>query len=132
MIVDDNDYNLYALQRMLTRRGYEVLTAYNGVECLDRVIQQVAESQKCSLNDCKTFRMIFMDVDMPIMNGLQATTALKVKEANGDIPVIPIVGCSAFDSKQDIIEGLKAGMSDYIMKPVLDSNLDKILEKFKF
>eukprot|EP01017_Pseudomicrothorax_dubius_P003655 TRINITY_DN10568_c0_g1_i2.p1 TRINITY_DN10568_c0_g1~~TRINITY_DN10568_c0_g1_i2.p1 ORF type:complete len:190 (-),score=43.21 TRINITY_DN10568_c0_g1_i2:34-543(-) len=117
LIVDDNDYNLFTIKRKLTRRGYEVITAYNGQQCIQKITKFEEEGKKCC-NECRGIRLIFMDVDMPIMNGIEATIALQHLMKTKEIDEVTIVGCSAFESKQDIDEALKAGMKDYLAKPV--------------
>eukprot|EP01017_Pseudomicrothorax_dubius_P032062 TRINITY_DN4159_c0_g1_i1.p1 TRINITY_DN4159_c0_g1~~TRINITY_DN4159_c0_g1_i1.p1 ORF type:complete len:277 (+),score=50.67 TRINITY_DN4159_c0_g1_i1:1397-2227(+) len=133
LVVDDNDYNIMVLSRKLLRRGFEVETAANGKEAIATVKQICTdESKKCDSPDCMILRVIFMDVDMPIMDGLQATQGIKQLADENIIPPVPIVGCSAFDSKKDIKDGLEVGMSQYLSKPVLDAKLDDILRKLGF
>eukprot|EP01017_Pseudomicrothorax_dubius_P043868 TRINITY_DN7368_c0_g3_i2.p1 TRINITY_DN7368_c0_g3~~TRINITY_DN7368_c0_g3_i2.p1 ORF type:complete len:215 (-),score=12.80 TRINITY_DN7368_c0_g3_i2:63-707(-) len=129
LVVDDNDYNLFTMKRKLTRRGYEVITAYNGQQCIEQVIEYEKGWKKCG-SGCRGIRLILMDVDMPIMNGIEATKELQRLMKKKEISPVTIVGCSAFESKQDIMEGLNAGMKDYITKPVLDSKLEQVLKVY--
>eukprot|EP01017_Pseudomicrothorax_dubius_P032555 TRINITY_DN4274_c0_g1_i3.p1 TRINITY_DN4274_c0_g1~~TRINITY_DN4274_c0_g1_i3.p1 ORF type:complete len:156 (-),score=16.98 TRINITY_DN4274_c0_g1_i3:52-519(-) len=130
LIVDDNDYNLFTLERKCRRRGWEVIKAYNGKECIEKVLLHEKQGKKCQPGFCKGIRLILMDVDMPIMNGIEATIHLQKMMQTKEISPMNIVGCSAFETKQDIAEGLKAGMKDYITKPVLDAKLDEVLKLF--
>eukprot|EP01017_Pseudomicrothorax_dubius_P034079 TRINITY_DN4629_c0_g2_i4.p1 TRINITY_DN4629_c0_g2~~TRINITY_DN4629_c0_g2_i4.p1 ORF type:complete len:135 (+),score=24.75 TRINITY_DN4629_c0_g2_i4:562-966(+) len=106
MIVDDNDYNLFTLERKCRRCGYGVITAYNGKECIEKLLEHEKEGKRCSLGKCRGIGLILMDIDMPIMNGIDATIEIQRMIQAHEISPIDIVGCSAFESKQDIAEGL--------------------------
>ena len=70
LIVDDNDFGIYALNIMLENTGYKTASANNG----KTAIEQVKERQEnCSC----MFKLILMDCEMPLMNGYEATTILK-------------------------------------------------------
>eukprot|EP01017_Pseudomicrothorax_dubius_P046924 TRINITY_DN8340_c0_g1_i1.p1 TRINITY_DN8340_c0_g1~~TRINITY_DN8340_c0_g1_i1.p1 ORF type:complete len:551 (+),score=107.43 TRINITY_DN8340_c0_g1_i1:88-1740(+) len=129
LVVDDNDYNVMVLKSKLKRRGFKVESAANGEEAISSV-KRILEQREvtCESSSCKKISLVFMDVDMPIMNGLEATEKLTGMIKGGAIPAIPIVGCSAFDSDKDISDGIKAGMSNYMPKPVMDDKLDSILK----
>jgi CheY-like chemotaxis protein len=74
------------------------------------------------------FRLIFMDCDMPVMDGIQATKILKEEMKNGKLPAMPIVACTAFASQYHLDKCLEAGMSDTLTKPINLSKLDKIIK----
>jgi CheY-like chemotaxis protein len=131
LIVDDNEYNIFTLQKKLTKRGYVVYTAENGLNALEKLHSVLASAAKCQKAACRGVATIFMDVDMPVMNGIECTLRLTEQMVRGDISFIPIIGCSAFDQPQDRLEGFEAGMSDYLGKPVLDVNLDEALTRVR-
>jgi CheY-like chemotaxis protein len=129
LIVDDNDYNIFTLTKKLAKRGYEVVSAQNGMLAIDAILLYYKNPEsKCRAANCRIFRCIFMDIDMPIMNGLECTRKLSAMKKEKRIPDIPILGCSAFDQEEDIREGILAGMVSYIPKPVFDDKLDQALK----
>ncbi|NCD25289.1 MAG: response regulator, partial [Deltaproteobacteria bacterium] len=104
LIVDDDPINRLALRWMLERAGAQVREAEDGlkavaiasVECLD---------------------LVFMDIQMPNLDGLGATRAIRAR-AEGPNADIPIIALTAFASDKDKADCLCAGMTDYLTKPV--------------
>ncbi|MCC7294000.1 MAG: response regulator [Phycisphaerales bacterium] len=101
LIVDDEEELKFVLCAHLRHAGYEVLTAGNGVECL-----QVARDKQPDV--------IVMDVNMPQMDGLTATRRLKSDSATAHIPVIML---TARSGTEDLVRGLEAGAQEYLAKP---------------
>jgi signal transduction histidine kinase/ActR/RegA family two-component response regulator len=104
LLVEDNLVNQRVAQGMLRKLGFDVSTANNGLEALDRVAE-------------RAFDAILMDVQMPVMNGLEATRAIRDRE-NGSGQRIPIVALSANAMQADRDAGAAAGLDDYLTKPV--------------
>ena len=102
LVVDDHPDNVDILDARLSSRGYEVETATNGQEALDKV-------------QAKPPHLILCDVMMPLMDGYEVSRRIK---ADGSLPYIPIILVTARDSTQDKVEGLDAGADDYITKPI--------------
>jgi CheY-like chemotaxis protein len=102
LITDDNEQNLYLSRFLLEQRGYEVLTARNGVQCIE-----IAHRDRPDL--------ILMDIQMPEMDGYEATRLLK---ASPDVCAIPIVAVSSYAMVNDREKALKAGCAGYIEKPI--------------
>ena len=100
-IVDDNDINLDLIASVLERRGYDVHTAVNGVEALQRVHDVDPE-------------LILLDINMPQMTGYEVCEHLKQDERVADVPVIFI---SAMDDLRNVVKGFDVGGVDYITKP---------------
>ncbi|WP_309401064.1 response regulator [Cerasicoccus maritimus] len=112
LVVDDQPINIKLLQRKLEREGYEVLTAYNGQECLNIVAKRKPD-------------LILLDVMMPEMDGIE--TCEKLKE-NEDTETIPVIFITAKSSKEGKLEGLGVGAVDYITKPI---DLEETLARVK-
>lgn len=112
LVVDDQPINIKLLQRKLEREGYDVLTAYNGQECLNIVAETPPD-------------LILLDVMMPEMDGIETCEKLKEKEETETIPVIFI---TAKSSKEGKLEGLGVGAVDYITKPI---DLEETLARVK-
>lgn len=102
LIVDDSPTERHVLSELLTQNGYQVITAENGEEGV-----QKAKSEQPDL--------ILMDVVMPGLNGYQATRTLTRDETTKHIPIIV---CTSKGQETDRIWGLRQGALDYIVKPV--------------
>lgn len=107
LVVDDSPTERHVLVELLTRNGYQVITAENGEEGVGKA--------KTELPD-----LILMDVVMPGLNGYQATRTLTRDEATKHIPVIV---CTSKGQETDRIWGLRQGALDYIVKPVNGEDL---------
>lgn len=101
LLVDDDEKNLTLLTVKLDREGYDIETASNGMEALDK-----ADSFRPDI--------ILMDVMMPRMDGYEALRRLKSREETRYIPVIMITGRTEVEDK---ILGFEVGAEDYISKP---------------
>eukprot|EP01017_Pseudomicrothorax_dubius_P035983 TRINITY_DN5110_c0_g2_i1.p1 TRINITY_DN5110_c0_g2~~TRINITY_DN5110_c0_g2_i1.p1 ORF type:complete len:244 (+),score=39.18 TRINITY_DN5110_c0_g2_i1:66-797(+) len=130
LVVDDNAYNMFMMKRKLLPRGYEVIEAQNGALALETLERLFQEPPRCAFANCSRVSMVFMDIDMPVLNGLDATSAIRRRVKDNQWPAVPVVGCSAFDTEADVRSALSVGMSDYLSKPVEDSNLDEVLRRF--
>ena len=110
LVVDDSPTERHVLLDLLTRNGYQVITAESGEEGIEKA--------KAELPD-----LILMDVVMPGLNGYQATRTLTRDEATKNIPIIV---CTSKGQETDKIWGLRQGAQDYLIKPV---NGDELLAK---
>jgi len=113
LVVEDNPVNSRFAQRFLEKRGHTVEVAANG--------ELGVEAFKH-----KIFDLVLMDVQMPVMDGLQATAAIRDWEGDPEQHV-PVVGLTAHASAEDRERCLQAGMDGYLTKPVNLSDLDKVL-----
>jgi signal transduction histidine kinase/CheY-like chemotaxis protein len=104
LLVEDNVVNQQVASRLLTRRGHHVTIVANGREALDRL-------------DREAFDLVLMDLQMPVMGGLDATAAIRLRErATGQH--IRIVAMTAHALKSDREKCLAAGMDGYLSKPI--------------
>ncbi len=115
LLVEDNPVNQRLAKIMLTKAGYQVAVADNGKEAVERYMASP-----------KDFDLIFMDVQMPEMDGLQATKAIRAK----GFDTVPIVAMTAHAMKGDREKCLEAGMNDYITKPIKRELVFEVLEKW--
>jgi PAS domain S-box-containing protein len=115
MIAEDNKINQVVLIKMLENQGHSIRIAENGHEVI-KLIQEEA------------FDVIFMDVHMPMMNGLEATAAIKDMFKADECPVIIAVTANAL--KGDREKCLAAGMDEYISKPINNKAVFEIIQKF--
>jgi CheY-like chemotaxis protein len=111
LLVEDNEMNRDMLSRRLIRRGFEVVMAVDGAEAL-----AMAQGQHPAL--------ILMDMDLPVIDGWEATRRLK---ADPTTAAIPVIGLTAHAMEGDREQCLAAGCDDYDTKPIdLSRLLDKI------
>lgn len=118
LLVEDNDINLEIATILLQDLGLDVSTARNGQEAID----QFKESK------LYTFDYIFMDIMMPIKNGLEATKEIRALPRS-DAKSVHILAMSANAFESDIQECLKAGMDGHIAKPITMELLKEKLAK---
>jgi two-component system cell cycle response regulator DivK len=102
LYVEDNDDNIYMLQRRLKRQGFDVLIARDGASGVD-----MARSERPDL--------VLMDLGLPMLDGWEAARLLKADSATC---MIPIIALSAHAMSGDRARALAAGCDDYDVKPV--------------
>jgi len=116
LLAEDDFINRKVAVGILEKQGHSVRTANNGQEVLD-------------LHKQHAFDVILMDVQMPIMDGLQATKLIRQREeVSGNH--LPIIAMTAYAMKGDRERCLKAGMDGYLSKPIKIEELKKQIEKF--
>jgi signal transduction histidine kinase/CheY-like chemotaxis protein len=108
LLCDDNPINQRYASIILQKDGAVVETARNGIEAIKSIKE-------------KEFDLILMDIQMPVMDGLEATR--QIRQLSGVRGQIPIVGVSAHGMPADYERCLEAGMNDYIVKPVAAEEL---------
>jgi len=124
LVVDDNAVNRRLAQTVLRRLGNEVTTANNGVEAIEQVTQHY-------------YDIVFLDCQMPIMDGYVATQNIRKLEAEGKIPgseretPLPIIALTANASEKDRLACLASGMDDYISKPAKIDDYRAAFQKLK-
>ena len=101
LIVDDEPFNVDYLEQELSDFGYELLTATNGEEALEKIRTASAD-------------LVLLDIMMPIMDGFAVLDHAKADTTIRDIPIIII---SANNDLQSVVKGLKKGAEDYLPKP---------------
>lgn len=115
LVVEDNEDNRELLVFRLQRLGYEILVATNGKEALETAAQQKPD-------------LIFMDLKMPVMDGWEATRALRETDWGKDLPVIAVTA-HALDEERK--KAFSAGCNGFIAKPILDySIVQRKIEKY--
>ncbi len=104
LVAEDDEVNLFAVRNLLVKSGHEVVTAQNGHEVLERFAQQ-------------DFDLILMDIQMPGMDGTEATRRIRAAEqATGKRP-IPVIAMTAYAMTGDRENLLDQGMDGYVAKP---------------
>jgi len=122
LLVDDNPFNLVVAEKLISSHGYKVKTALSGQLALKSVLDNTGTFE--------AIRLIFMDIQMPVMDGYETTRQLKSLMQNGRVEEVPIVALTANDSIADKEKCIKAGMSGHLSKPLKDQDLKVILNRY--
>lgn len=115
LVVDDDIFNIVAFETLVKKLDYQCDSAYNGQQALEKVGKR--QVQKCGEN-CIQYKIIFMDCNMPILDGYEATKILNKRMKNKEIPSIPIVACTAFTQESDKQKAFESGMNFHCVKPI--------------
>jgi DNA-binding response OmpR family regulator len=113
LLADDEEDIKAVVTLFLESKGYQVITAFDGLAALD-----LARSESPDL--------ILLDVMMPVVNGFEVCTRLKADDATRDIPVVML---SAMAQSESVDKGLAAGAVDYIVKPFDPSRLEEVIAR---
>lgn len=117
LLAEDNPVNMLLASTLLRREGYSVVTAKTGEDVLD----MLAAGKRPDL--------IIMDVEMPVMDGLEATRSIRRKEADKSLPHLPILALTANVQREDIDACLTAGMDGFLSKPFDRDALEEAISR---
>ena len=118
LLVDDNPVNQEVGRTMMEAFGCRVDVASDGHEVLDRM-------------ESNTYDIVFMDCEMPVMDGLEATRLIRQREKQQGRPKATIVALTAHAADEDRSRCLCAGMDDYLGKPFRMHDLSRMMEKWR-
>ncbi|WP_139142041.1 response regulator [Alteromonas lipolytica] len=113
LIVEDNPINQEVIKELLSTHGIQITLAANGQDAVDRVQRQ-------------TFDMVFMDIQMPVMDGYQATRA--IRKLGITLPIIALTAAAMVEDRQ---KALAAGMNDHLSKPFKEPELLAMIVKWQ-
>lgn len=113
LIAEDADDNYFLLTAILKKTKLNLIRAKNGQEAID------------ICKETKDLDAVLMDLSMPVMNGLEATTAIKVFRSE-----LPIIAQTAYAMEADREKTFQAGCDDYISKPIRRKVLLELLDKY--
>jgi two-component system sensor histidine kinase/response regulator len=114
LLVEDHPINRELARELLGQAGLEVSEATNGLEALDLLGKE-------------TFDAVLMDVQMPMMDGLEAVRAIRAQESWNRLPVVAMTAHAMLGDRERFLE---AGMSDYIAKPIEEEELHRVLSRW--
>lgn len=105
MLVDDEERFLITTEKLLSRKGYDIVTAGSGREALEKMRSQ-------------NVHVVILDVKMPGMDGIETLRAIK-----NEFPLVEVIMLTGHGTVESAVDGLKAGATDYLMKPTDVSDL---------
>jgi PAS domain S-box-containing protein len=115
LIAEDNEVNQMVLKRMIEKLGYKATIVHNGKEAIEAVERH-------------PYDIIFMDIQMPFMNGIEATKSIREMTPTNRRPFI--VAVTAHALKGDRQKFLAMGMDEYVSKPISTDTVSLLIEKF--
>ena len=102
LVVEDNETNLYLIRFILEKSGLEVIEARNGAESVELAVKEKPD-------------LIIMDLQLPDIDGLEATRRIRASEADSEIPIIALTSYAMAGDRE---KALAAGCNGYIEKPI--------------
>jgi len=117
LLAEDDPSNQFPVQRMLEKAGHVVTLAENGRQAVSLLLDQ-------------NFDCVLMDIQMPVMDGIEATRMIRTSTWPESKRKIPIIALTAYAMSGDRERFLMAGMDDYLAKPVSMADLERVLLKY--
>lgn len=117
LVVDDNDVNRLVGRGLVEALGCEVRTAHDGLDAIDQCRQTPPQ-------------LVLMDLNMPVLNGLEATLRLRELQRTGEVAPFAVVAATADDTRRAYLACKAAGMDDVITKPLDLKVLRELLHRF--
>ena len=118
LVVEDNELNAEIAQCLLEERGFEVECVYNGAQAVERIRSAPPGA----------YDVVLMDIMMPVMDGLEATRAIRAMERE-DCRTLPIIAMSANAFDDDLKKSVACGMNGHLSKPVEVDKLYQVLNE---
>lgn len=126
LLVDDNKINLRLLVTLMRKIDHTYEQAENGQEALD-AFKASSGTESTSEQTMEKFDFICMDIGMPLMNGIEATRAIREHEREHKLPATYIIACTAWGDEQTQREAEEAGVDVFLPKPLKFANLKDLL-----
>ena len=114
LVIEDNETNLYMMRFLLEENNYEVVEARDGIEGVKLAVSEEPD-------------LILMDIQLPLLDGYEATMQIKTNEKIKHIPIIALTSYAMVGDKE---KTLKAGCNGYIEKPINPETLMAEIEKY--
>jgi PAS domain S-box-containing protein len=115
LLAEDNVVNQKLITRLMEKRGHNVIVAGNGRQAVELLAEE-------------SFDLVFMDVQMPVLDGIEATMMIREQEKQTG-EHIPIIAMTAYAMKRDRDRCLEAGMDGHISKPIKPAEIEEIIRR---
>ena len=126
LIVDDDSFNLMALEVILSKYNLKSVKAFNGQQAIDKILERFNNFPKSQV-----FSMVFLDYHMPIKNGMETTVEINKMFQEDGLIKFPIIACTAFGAKDLVEQWSHAGVSDFVIKPISFQKIEGLLRNFE-
>ncbi len=123
LIADDNQMNIKLSHMVMTKKGHDVMTAENGKQAFELFLKSIQEDET-------PFDIIFMDIRMPVMDGLEATAQIRKYEADNGLAPIPIIALTAEIGDEWKNKALEKGLDGFVSKPININQMQEIIQQF--
>jgi PAS domain S-box-containing protein len=120
LLAEDHDINQILIGEMIKKLGYQTVLAVNGEDAIEKIT--------AAARDKAPFDLVLMDVQMPVMDGYEATKSIRSNGYSKEL--LPILAVTANAYPEDIESCLQSGMQGHIAKPVMIDNLKSSLQKW--
>lgn len=114
LIIEDNEKNMYLMNFILSKKGYEVIKAETGEKGVELALKEKPA-------------LVLMDIDLPGIDGYEATRRIKTSESGAGLPIVAITSYAMAGDRERV---LKAGCTGYIEKPIDPEQFIPEIEKF--
>ena len=127
LIVDDNPMNILVIQSYLKSINLQGDQALNGKEAVDKVKER-ASNRDC----CTTYKLVFMDINMPIMDGIEASRIISSMSKSGEISFTPIVAVTAAEETESFHNTfLHSGIDSMVQKPMNKDKFIQVIQRYR-
>lgn len=130
LAVDDNQFNLMVLTEKFKKADILIDVAQSGNLAIEKIKAIIEENESAKFcKTCRFYKLILMDIDMPVKNGYETTKELVelFHEKNVSAPIVALSAFSLIESRDKAVE---AGMSDYVEKPINQEKFDYLIRNY--
>jgi len=114
LVIEDNENNLYLIRYIFEKNGFEVIEAMDGISGVNKAIEEIPD-------------MILMDIQLPDINGLEATQRIRNSEEAKDVPIIALTSYAMTGDRE---KSIAAGCTGYIEKPINPQTIMEEIEAY--
>ena len=131
LVAEDNEFNMEVVKTMLQSMGHTVDIVWDGSECLECLFDSGGQPMlHPQIPNRLKYDVIFMDCNMPVMDGYEACRLIRKSEAQFGLAPVPIVALTAYAMPGDRDKCLENGMTDYLTKPMSKQALRKMVSRY--
>ena len=124
LIVDDDMFNINALELILSKLKLSSHCAFNGKQAVEKI--RLRQNNRCS-TACSQYKVVFLDCNMPVLDGFETARLLRRMIEEGEIDDMKLIACTAFVRPEDEDKARAAGMDDFCTKPINIAGVKKKL-----